>query len=77
MKEKNTPVRIAVNQRSGFFFSFGERIGKYYPTPEKGGTKYSRSTFTAHAEPIFKQLKILNLNNIYRFRLGRLCFCLR
>ena len=49
----------------------------YYPTPEKGGTNYSRSTFPAHAEPIFKQLKILNLNNIYRFQLGRLCFCLR
>ena len=49
----------------------------YYPTPEKGGTNYSRSTFPAHAEPIFKRLKILNLNNIYRFQLGRLCFCLR
>ena len=23
----------------------------YYPTPEKGGTNYSRSTFPAHAEP--------------------------
>ena len=42
----------------------------YYPTPEKGGTNYSRSTFPAHAhaEPIRKPLKILNLNNIYRFQ---------
>ena len=66
-----------MNQRSGLFFSFGERIEKYYPTPEKGGTNYSRSTFPAHVEPICKQLKILNLNNIYRFQLGGLCFCLR
>ena len=66
-----------MNQRSGFFSLSENALKKYYPTPEKGGTNYSRSTFPAHTEPIFKQLKILNLNNIYRFQLGRLCFCLR
>ena len=52
-------------------------LKKYNPTPEKGGKNYSRSTYPAHAVPICKRLKILNLNNIYRFQLGRLCFCLR
>ena len=31
-----------------------------------------RSTFSAHTEPIFKQLKILNLYNIYRFQMGNI-----
>ena len=34
----------------------------------------SRSTFNAHTEPIFKQLKILNLYNIYRFQMGNIIF---
>ena len=34
----------------------------------------SRSTFNAHTEPIFKQLKILNLYNICRLQMGKIMF---
>ena len=34
----------------------------------------SRSAFDAHTEPIFKQLKILKLHDIYRFQIGKLMF---
>ena len=34
----------------------------------------SRSTFHAHTKPVFKQLKILNLYNIYRFQIGNIIF---
>ena len=33
-----------------------------------------RSTFNAHTEPIFKQLKILNLYNICRLQIGKIMF---
>ena len=34
----------------------------------------SRNTFNAHTEPIFKQLKVLNLYNIYWFQIGKIVF---
>ena len=37
----------------------------------------SKSAFDAHTEPIFKQLKILKLSDIYRSQIGKLCFLLR
>ena len=36
-----------------------------------------RNAFDAHTEPIFKQLKILKLNDIYRSQIGKFMFSIR
>jgi len=37
----------------------------------------SKSAFDAHTEPIFKQLKILKLSDIYRSQIGKFMFSVR
>jgi len=48
------------------------RKGKY-----KRNRIIFRTAFDAHAEAIFKQLKIIKLNDIYRSQIGKFMFSIR
>ena len=48
--------------------------GSTYPSRKGWYKLYQVSTFNPHTEPIFKQLKILNLYNMYWFQIGKIMF---
>ena len=62
------------SQRNRVFRCYPSNLNRIFLLQKKIIRIISKSAFDAHTEPIFKQLKILKLSDIYRSQIGKLMF---
>ena len=62
---------------SGWGSTYPSNLNRIFLLQKKVLRIISKSAFDAHTEPIFKQLKILNLSDIYRSQVGNFMFSFR